>query len=512
MCNSLELGLLPTRVIEVMSAESDRVFLTETTNGQRGKYVALSYCWGQIQASKVFRLTPNNYYACKYNGIIISELPETIQDAIAIARGLAVPYLWVDSLCIIQEDAEDWPRESSTMGDTYSNAFLTIGADCAESATSKIIRNRQWSNLRYCQQFRLGPDCVHVQLKRSPGSDPDHIPAARAHFSKDAAPIHHRAWTFQEYLLSPRMLHYGPNEMTWECNEAWSCECGRVDENLASSSEYVHMSPMLHAVRTGRWNENCDLNSSYDLWDQCLENYTSRALTRETDKLPALSGFVKRVQDLTRHIHGEHDEYLAGLWRGNLPDGLLWEATTPASNRSKATMSGRRPRSYLAPSWSWASLNSPIRKSRTPDFKSKVDIRFVSTRPTTMDPTGQVSAGTLVLQGPLVRQMTLEQPVMQSDRWRLRRVGCPVVEFRPDDPSSLVHGRNTYAFLLIGHNEQLGLSYALILEQSRRDAYVFQRVGLCTQNQSLSTQMQRIRSEALQQLLAASEKEVVTIE
>lgn len=100
--------------------------LVETTSGGRGQYVALSYCWG---SNVPFTTTSANLQEHRReNGITFAQLPETLQDAVLMVRYLGLSYLWVDCLCIIQDDLVDWENEAAQMADVYSNAFLTLAA------------------------------------------------------------------------------------------------------------------------------------------------------------------------------------------------------------------------------------------------------------------------------------------------------------------------------------------------------------------------------------------------
>jgi hypothetical protein len=109
-------SFLPTRVIEIgKDLETVRLFCSARGQTRPGRYLALSHRWGA---------SPNlgEYFCtCKYNidehqqGMDVANFPKTFRDAINITRALGVPYLWIDSLCIIQDDQEDWKQESRLM-------------------------------------------------------------------------------------------------------------------------------------------------------------------------------------------------------------------------------------------------------------------------------------------------------------------------------------------------------------------------------------------------------------
>jgi hypothetical protein len=126
---------LPTRVIDVgSSAHSVRLYETEA--GERGKYAALSYCWGSSQTFTTTIATLKE----RIRGFLPESLPASIRDAILLARDMSIPYIWVDSLCIIQDSAADWEREAARMCTIYTNATITIAAlDSPDSDTGLIV-------------------------------------------------------------------------------------------------------------------------------------------------------------------------------------------------------------------------------------------------------------------------------------------------------------------------------------------------------------------------------------
>jgi hypothetical protein len=135
-CGRAWTGELPSRVIDVGHHDGyDDARLVETGNRLQGTYVALSYCWGKTQA-----LTTTSKNKDKMmSGIPLSTCPETIQDAILACRELKCRYLWIDALCIIQDDPEDWAAEASKMGDIYRNSWVTLVAEAATNTSQGFL-------------------------------------------------------------------------------------------------------------------------------------------------------------------------------------------------------------------------------------------------------------------------------------------------------------------------------------------------------------------------------------
>ena len=104
-----------------------------------GRYVALSHCWGQTPSLRTTRST----LADHKRGIALSELPQSFADAVAIVRLLGVRYLWIDSLCIVQDDEHDWQRESGAMSAIYRDAYLVLAAARGASDAQGFLGTRQ---------------------------------------------------------------------------------------------------------------------------------------------------------------------------------------------------------------------------------------------------------------------------------------------------------------------------------------------------------------------------------
>lgn len=128
---------LPTRLIHVPLDPSAPLRL-RVTEGMRGQYVTLSYVWG---TGTRFRTTSETL-ASRMQGFRLDELPRTLQDAVKITRLMGFEYLWVDALCIIQGDIDDWTHESALMARVYGNAIFTISADNAADTDAGILRPR----------------------------------------------------------------------------------------------------------------------------------------------------------------------------------------------------------------------------------------------------------------------------------------------------------------------------------------------------------------------------------
>ena len=203
---------MPTRLLDVGTTGSKCLRLHVTDgNSPPLRYTTLSHCWGKI---RIERLLETNFDS-RVQGIDITTLPKTFQDAIDITHRLGIRYLWIDSLCIIQDSKDDWAKESSVMGSVYQNGFCNIAATAAPDGGTGCFMERDPNLARKCRirinatlsKFRLKPDQY------------DLVPQKLWEDGLSSAPLLQRAWVVQERLLAPRVLHFGRNQLFWECSE-----------------------------------------------------------------------------------------------------------------------------------------------------------------------------------------------------------------------------------------------------------------------------------------------------
>lgn len=254
---------LPTRVIDLgVEGEHPRLLVT---NGTRGKYVTLSHCWGKVSPLVTTKSTLKKRIA----GICVAESPKTFQDAILVTHGLGFRYLWIDSLCIVQDSTEDWNIESSRMQDVYACAVFNISADAALDSTSGLGTRRRLppgtvvGSQENGDYVRVGPifDCTN-------SSGVSHVPRNEDYL------IHvldTRAWVLQERMLSPRILHFSEYEMTWECDTCCRCECTVLPRKPATRS-----------FRSILGDSQLSKESGLEAWFDLVERYSALNLTRES--------------------------------------------------------------------------------------------------------------------------------------------------------------------------------------------------------------------------------------
>ncbi|KAK9776570.1 hypothetical protein SCAR479_06893 [Seiridium cardinale] len=322
---------LPTRVLDVGIDHGSRICLIKTDTRSFEPYIALSYCWGQDGSLK--KTTRENMSTFE-SGIDIQELPVVFRECIALSRSLGIRYVWIDALCIIQDDRQDWEKESSRMSDTYAQAFLTIGASMSASTSKTFLRisPEDTENEEFSKEISFNGKLSELRARKIPEVG---IHSRWTDYHERGAyrsePWSQRGWTLQEQLLSPRLLIFTSSEIQWTCQESQKCECRSLLNQRRLFGGHS-------------WADIDNASVAFSFWHKAVENYSIRALTHSADRLPALSGIAQAIQKRTG------SKYVAGLWSDNIAEDLLWERVGDLKPMT----------SYQAPSFSWASIDGEI--------------------------------------------------------------------------------------------------------------------------------------------------------
>ena len=217
--------MLPTRLIDV--GDSNRpICLKLDCNAQRrsSNYVALSHRWGDENLHRRFCTYRDNVDQFQ-RFIDYEKLPKTFQDAVTVTRSLDIKYLWIDSLCIIQEDKEDWEAECLRMEDVFSSAYCTITASCASGTTDGFLRPLSGGRSRGRRCYALNGK-VESADKKSTEKSVFYICDAIDDFARDVekGQLSKRGRVFQERALSRRTIHFTETQVYWECGKGVRCE------------------------------------------------------------------------------------------------------------------------------------------------------------------------------------------------------------------------------------------------------------------------------------------------
>jgi hypothetical protein len=320
-CGIVRPTQLPSRVIEVSPENDPGTPRILESIAIVDYYIALSYCWGLNQTG----LTTESNLKARLQRLSMGTLSRTIQDAVLVTRKIGVKYLWVDAVCIIQDSPEDKNVELAKMCNIYQDALVTIVAANAANANQGFLEDR------------IPPEpSTMIPFWGRDGSLGTVSIRLEGWYDDENEPINLRAWTLQERLLSPRLLIYASQTLQYQCNQ------GTI--NLGDS---INLPSGLAAWRIPPAAARLNVQAAGRTWEHIISMYSARRLSYLEDKLTALAGVAEAFQQQTLV------EYLAGLWSGDmLPRLLLWQASR-TDDYTPCPI-------YTAPSWSWASLNSPV--------------------------------------------------------------------------------------------------------------------------------------------------------
>ncbi|KAH7132205.1 heterokaryon incompatibility protein-domain-containing protein [Dendryphion nanum] len=337
----------PTRLLDIGEGNDStwKISIAPETNMTPCRYISLSYRWG---AANHVRLLSENIERFR-NGADISELPQTFKDSIIVARYFSVRYLWIDSLCIIQDSKKDWEIESAQMARIYTNSLLNIAASVSPDPDHGLFRWRTPSALQ--------PGLVRTSVQSS--KPLEYYIEDRVYVSTHihTALLNSRGWVFQERFLAPRILHFTQHQIFWECFTSTHCELYPhgipFDHSYPRSRSYYYnwmLAPADRALVFAPTTHEAQFIDRTLLWTLLVSAYTKCALTYPSDKLPALAGLARVFDTPT-------DVYFAGIWQSDRVSNLCWETETETP---AAPLSLSKPRAYRAPSWSWASVDTDV--------------------------------------------------------------------------------------------------------------------------------------------------------
>ncbi|KAH7024930.1 heterokaryon incompatibility protein-domain-containing protein, partial [Microdochium trichocladiopsis] len=472
-CGPEDPSFLPTRLLQISPDPSAPVRLVvmaeENLASPHLRYASLSHCWG---GADVPTLTSRSIAGLKQPGIPASSLPRTFAEAVAMVRRLGLAYLWIDSLCIVQDSADDWASEAGIMGDVYSNSTLNIMATASRDSHGGLARERD-------PEAALRLVCVEtawLQIQGQTTRRTYHLAIQDMWRTAVAeAPLNTRGWVLQERVLSPRALHFGSQQLLWECRSLSACETfpaglpelllddvDRIKPLDASANVLKNKEQQLVQARRDAW-----LSDTSSLWSNWVDAYSAAKLTRRSDKMVAISGLVKKM----RAMRGG-DRYLAGLWRTGLIDQLLWYAITPAPS-----LKASQPSTGI-PSWSWAAVDTdviPGLPTSHDGVRRHIKIIDVSTSPAFEgDDTSALRGGELRVKGNLV------PGTMTANTIHLDGIGKLDAEVHPDEEG--VHRLNVVLLPVMtdyrGANPEVS---ALLLQRAdTKPPGYYRRVGCVT--------------------------------
>ncbi|KAH7399173.1 heterokaryon incompatibility protein-domain-containing protein [Phaeosphaeria sp. MPI-PUGE-AT-0046c] len=319
----------PTRIVEILPKGIRLRCDVETIVDF--EYLTLSHVWGK-NPSQQLRLSHARLDEFKAK-IPLDEMPVNFKEAVRITRKTGFKYLWIDSLCILQDSKSDWEAEASKMTTVYANAFCTI------AFLNEPDVGFDWPR----EDPRITSPCI---VRRNDRTNHDICIGSFLTASSDEGEWYSRAWTFQEYLLSPRTIFYGRENSKWECREVFADELLGTAYNFAFRSigkSHLSISPPPRMHTNPAW-----VPAHLNAWRDLVQNYRARRLTVPSDRIMAFAG-VAEAFSLTHGL-----TYVAGAWAESLTYCMLWRSDYPTNfctDQSKEQYCSRT--TPPVPSWSW---------------------------------------------------------------------------------------------------------------------------------------------------------------
>jgi hypothetical protein len=339
------------------------------------RYTALSYCWGGHKQDQ----TESSNVAGRYEHIDISTLPQTLKDAILFTRKLGLDYVWIDSICIVQDDRDEWAEEAAKMADIYSGAYVVLAATRATNVTEGFLQHHSDSCEITSQTSAQQTFTVRARHAK------DHTIDGSLRLNN--LPLFRRGWCLQEGLLASRIVHFLPSEVYYACDRTSRCECG-----------FANRLALRHRLRRPPFNEEDHVFSLCESWSDIMEDCSKRSFTFPEDILPALSGVAQRVGSL----HG--GRYIAGMWEAGIAFQLSWYGEASSPDLLSPTKSV-----VTKPTFSWITSPRPVKyatwfsKSDSP----MCDLTSTQVIPATSDPFGRLTYASITLHGQRIQCIEL---------------------------------------------------------------------------------------------------------
>ncbi|KAH7118579.1 hypothetical protein B0J13DRAFT_458258 [Dactylonectria estremocensis] len=405
----------PSRLIDV---GQENPFLTDNVDAS-ARYAALSYCWGPPHETL---LTTQATLEAHKERIALSCLPNTLRDAVLATKALDLRYIWIDALCIVQDDPQDWAAEIAIMHSIYLNAELTLTSLVTKSSNDNLFQSRTgqspypvplnlWVRKGKRPRFKAGKVQGHGLYRDWLEDNPD-----------VEGPVNMRGWTLQEQLLSQRMLYFGRGILQWECACTFATEAdpakglpwfslesrGRIQTKLA-----VRGLPGLQPMPGLPEPEA----RPYSVWRSQLEGFTRRQLSNPSDRLVAFWAVSKSMEPILEN------KFVGGIWLGDkLLESLCWNKLAPALQKP------------ASPSWTWASFEGPIsfdyldRAGRAPGILPLATLvsSDAETDLTTYQPRGSLTLRSRLYPAQALVDVVSNQELPLNSNWSLDYQDCAI--------------------------------------------------------------------------------------
>ena len=308
-------------------------------------YAALSYLWGKGVVTDPIKTLKDNIASRRVPGGLDLEnhpaCPQVYRSAIEIARRLNMTHIWIDSVCMIQDDDDDRDRHfkqyAEGVGQIYQNARITLCAVGPDASFDMLApRNVPTPDERVEIPFGGHPIVVVPRVQHLY----DHLQAGGG--EGKAQHWDSRGWTYQEWLLSPRLAYFTKSQVFYECSTVYE-ECGSLTLSLGGHNARS-------SLRTSVKGEEL-----IALWDTIVADYSKRQLGYWSDRLNAIRSVGMQLVMRINRLTGGKIGLASGLLTERLEHGLLWQASDCIGLTRITREQWEKGKEVPPPSWSWAS-------------------------------------------------------------------------------------------------------------------------------------------------------------
>lgn len=340
--------------VSLRAIDVHNLCLCEIQDPAKCRFISLSYVWG---GARTLRLQYSNIdILMTKNGLLryIHDLPRTILDAMEVVKAMGERWLWVDSICILQENTQEAHEQIASMDRIYGSALVNIVAADGTDAYAGLngIQSKHTPQSFDSADGERSFNQMSAKFKDGLSL----IAPLHSDIKIDSTPWNKRAWTFQERLLSRRLIVFSQGQMTWHCRGMICREDMTVEDSGCSHTplDWLGLRPRYLGVDAAKtWIDgNMEItrhgathimrSGTFVEYTKVIEEYTHRHMTFESDILDALAG-LSHIFTLCFK-----SDMIHGLPRNLLDIALLWRPTQPLSRREDGNQ-----RSAF-PSWSWA--------------------------------------------------------------------------------------------------------------------------------------------------------------
>ncbi|KAG4291561.1 hypothetical protein FPRO06_13782 [Fusarium proliferatum] len=325
---------IPKRLLDVGQLGDPVIGLLEASDDARVSFAIGSYVWGnglKKDAIQEAQTTKENIGYRMASGIEVTGLPKSIQDLIEVTRQIGLRYLWLDAFCIVQDDTDDAKHQFNSIAEFYKQADLLISAasasDCGEGfLQSRIVDRCYGAIFELPYEWKVDGHEIQGSLLLS---------EMDLNGSTDNDPVHKRIWTFQEHLLSSRVISFGSRQIKWTCQQ---------EKNIVDGGDYYEMVDGLE--------ENLRIAFS-------PSRYPSETLMEKDFRVWSWMGIVEEYSR-PPHMGWTRDQCVYGIWKTDASRQLLWKKDKPLITEEVEELEVAEKGGKLLPSWSWATLPGEV--------------------------------------------------------------------------------------------------------------------------------------------------------